>query len=108
MGLNNCLINSKKYVISFSEGPSYEDYAFTLIPDNQSRTNADLGSLGGPRKARAEFKGNSLITYLHKLDNDVVDVTATRTIDPQKPNEMSYVLKDVSSGVELKQTLFKQ
>ena len=78
------------------------------MPDNQSRTNADLGSLGGKRKARAEFKGNSLVTYLHKLDNDVVDVTATRTIDPQKPNEMSYVLKDVSSGVELKQTLFRQ
>ena len=78
------------------------------MPDNQSRTNADLGSLGGPRKARAEFKGNSLVTYLHKLDNDVVDVTATRTIDPQKPNEMLYVLKDVSSGVELKQTMFKQ
>ena len=92
----------------FSEGPSYEDYSFTLVPDNQSRTNADLGSLGGKRKARAEFKGNSLVTYLHKLDNDVVDVTATRTIDPQKPNEMSYVLKDVSSGVELKQTLFRQ
>ena len=78
------------------------------MPDNQSRTNADLGSLGGPRKARAELKGNSLITYLHKLDNDVVDVTATRTIDPQKPNEMLYVLKDISSGVELKQTMFKQ
>ena len=78
------------------------------MPDNQSRTNVDLGSLGGPRKARAEIKGNSLVTYLHKLDNDVVDVTATRTIDPQKPNEMLYVLKDISSGVELKQTLFKQ
>ena len=78
------------------------------MPDNQSRTNADLGSLGGPRKARAELKGNSLITYLHKLDNDVVDVTATRTIDPLKPNEMLYVLKDLNSGVELKQTLFKQ
>ena len=27
-----------------------------------SRTNADLGALGGPRKAQAEFKGNSLVT----------------------------------------------
>ena len=78
------------------------------MPDNVSRTNADLGALGGARKAQAEFKGNSLVTYLHKLDDDVVDVTATRTIDPQKPNEMLYVLKDLNSGIELKQTLFKQ
>ena len=28
-------------------------YAFTLVPDNQSHTNTDLGTLGGPRKARA-------------------------------------------------------
>ena len=56
----NYFINSKKkFLFSFSEGPSYEDY--------QSRTNADLGTLGGPRKARAEFKGSSqenLITQL--------------------------------------------
>ena len=95
-------------IFPFSEGPKYEDYSFTLVPDNVSRTNADLGVLGGPRKAQAEFKGNSLVTYLHKLDDDVVDVTATRTIDPQKPNEMLYVLKDLNSGIELKQTLFKQ
>ena len=92
----------------FSEGTKYEDYSFTLVPDNVSRTNADLRALGEPRKAQAEFKGNSLVTYLHKLEDDVVDVTATRTIDPQKPNEMLYVLKDLNSGVELKQTLFKQ
>ena len=46
----------------FSEGPKYEDYSFTLVPDNVSRTNADLGALGGPRKAQTEFKGNSLVT----------------------------------------------
>jgi hypothetical protein len=96
------------FVFLVSEGPSYEDYSFTLVPNNLSRTNADLGSLWGPRKARDELKGNSLVTYLHKLEDDVVDVTATRTIDPQKPNEMLYVLKDLSSGVDLKQTLFKQ
>ena len=51
----------------FSEGPSYEDYSFTLVPDNQSRTNADLGTLGGPRTARAEFKGNSQKNLITRL-----------------------------------------
>ena len=32
------------------------------MPDNVSFTDADLGALGGPHKAQAEFKGNSLVT----------------------------------------------
>ena len=37
----------------FSEGTKYEDYSFTLVPDNVSRTNADLGAFGvlGPSGA---------------------------------------------------------
>ena len=38
-----------------------------MVPDNVSRTNADLGALGGPRKAQAEFKGNSLVTLQRSL-----------------------------------------
>ena len=95
-------------VYSFLEGPKYEDYKFKLVPDGSTRTDADLGALGGPRKATSKLEGNSLITKLHKLDDDVVDVTATRTIDPAKPNEMTYILKDIVSGKELKQILYRQ
>ena len=45
-----------------SEGPKYEDYSFTLVPANKSRTNADLGAVAGPHKAQVKFKGNSLVT----------------------------------------------
>ena len=31
----------------FSEGPYQEDYSFELIPDNTTRTDIDLGALGG-------------------------------------------------------------
>ena len=61
LGLNDYLLFILFFLI-FSEGPKNEDYSFTLVPDNVSRTNADLGALGGPRKAQAKFKGNSLVT----------------------------------------------
>ncbi len=96
-------------LIIISEGPRYEDYQFNLIPDGQSRTDIDLGVLGGPRKATAELKGNSLMTYLHKMDaSDEVDVIAIRTIDPATPNVMTYTLKDVPSGTNLIQVLRRQ
>lgn len=38
-----------------------EDYRFTLTPDKITRSNVDLGSLGGPRLAGDERKN---ITYL--------------------------------------------
>ena len=95
-------------VLTIAEGPKVEPYGFNLVPDNETRTDADLGVLGGPRKATAEFKGNSLITYLHKLEDDVVDVIAIRTIDPTNPDVMIYTLKDVESGSDLVQTMKRQ
>ena len=76
--------------------------------DNTTRTDIDLGQLGGPRKATAEMKGNQLITYLHKLEDDIIDVIAVRTVDPANPSVMKYELKDVASGTDLIQTLNKQ
>merc|ERR1712018_664395 len=43
------------YTISGKKGPKYEDYQFQLVPDNITRTHADLGALGGPRMATAEL-----------------------------------------------------
>ena len=92
----------------FAEGPKFEDYQFNVVVDNVTRTDVSLGALGGPRKATAELRGNQLITYLHKLDDDSIDVIAVRTVEAQTPNVMSYVLKDLASGTDLIQTLNKQ
>ena len=87
-----------------------EDYEFTLTPDNTTRSNVGLGTLGGPRIATAEFinDGKTLMTHLHKPDTDEVDVLAIRTIDPNFPNVMIYKIKDVASGTELIQHMDKQ
>ena len=87
-----------------------EDYEFTLTPDKTTRSNVDLGSLGGPRLAVAEFieDGNTLMTRLHKPDTNEVDALAIRTIDPNFPNVMIYKLKDIESGTELIQHMDRQ
>ena len=90
------------------EGPKYEDYQFNVVVDNVTRTDIDLGQLGGPRKATAEMKGNQLITYLHKIDDGSIDVIAVRTVNAATPNVMKYELKDLTSGTDLIQTLNKQ
>ena len=92
----------------FSEGPYQEDYSFELIPDNTTRTDIDLGALGGPRKATAEFVGNVLMTYLHKPDTDEIDVVAVREIKPENPNVMIYTLKDLPYGYDMVQHMDKQ
>ena len=55
--------------------------------------------------------------YLHKIskDNsrsghtkDVIDVITTTVINPENNDEMTYTMKDVATGVELIQTLYKQ
>ena len=88
--------------------PKYDNYAFELVTDNETNTDMDLGQLGGRRKALSEFKGNSLYTYLHKLNDNVVDVIAICKINPDTPNRMTYIIRDVASGKELKQIMFKQ
>ena len=92
----------------FAEGPKNENYQCNLVPDKKTRTDVDLGALGGPRKAVAEFVGNSLVTYLYKLDDDSVDVITTHTINPENPNVMIYSLKDVASDTSLIQTMNRQ
>ena len=87
-----------------------EEYKFTSTPDNNTQSNIELGTLGGPRIATAEFinDGNTLMTRLRKPDTDEVDVLTFRTIDPNFPNIMIYKIKDVASGTELIQHMDKQ
>ena len=74
-----------------------------MVPDGVTETEADLGQLGGPRKATARFEDNSLITDLENPETNQVDVIAIRTINPAEPNVMIYTLKDVESESELVQ-----
>ena len=78
------------------------------LPDGKTKTDADLGALGGPRKATARFEDNSLITELENPETSQVDVIAIRTIDPAEPNVMIYTLKDVESETELVQHMIRQ
>ena len=67
--------------------------------------------------ATAENKGDNNVTiYLHKISKDynrsgytkdVIDVITTTVINPENPDEMIYTVKDVATGVELIQTLYK-
>ena len=91
-----------------AEGPSNEAYGFTLVPDEVTRTEADLGALGGRRLATASVNGNVMTTKLHKPSNDKVDVVAIRTIRSNNPNVMEYKLIDTESGTELVQHMNRQ
>jgi len=104
----NIVKNGNKFIVNGKKGPYQEDYSFELIPDNTTRTDIDLGALGGPRKATAEFVGNVLMTYLHKPDTDEIDVVAVREIKPENPNVMIYTLKDLPYGYDMVQHMDKQ
>ena len=65
-----------------SGGPYATPSSFTLIPDNRSFSDVDLGVLGGLTDATAEFEGNSMITYLRKKGTPEIFMTAKRTINP--------------------------
>ena len=77
-----------------------------VVPDNVTRTDVDLGKyIGGKRIATAEFKGNTLVTYLHRLNDDTIDVISTQIVNPDQPNTQQYSIMDVQSRVSLIQVL---
>ena len=94
----------------------YDYYSSKVVSDNVTRTDVDLGALGGLYYATCEFKGNSLVTYFRATDEqknviddtiDVIEVIATNNVDPTTPNKMIYTLKDVVSGEKVIQILYK-
>ena len=59
-------------------------FEINLVADNTTVTQTDMGELGGVRPTTAEFKDNSLITYLQRPeDAKIIDIIATRTISPE-------------------------
>lgn len=93
--------NGNVFEINGKKGPYATPFNFALTTDNRSFSDVDLGELGGLTDATAEIKGNSLITYLRKKGTGKIFMTATRTINPENPNEMIYVTKHLGSGVAL-------
>ena len=92
-------------------------YSSKVVSDNVTRTDVDLGELGGLYYATCELKGNSLVTYFRATDQqkaviddtiDIIEVIATNTVEPDTPNKMTYSLEDVVTGEKLIQTLYKQ
>ena len=93
-----------------------EYYSSEVVPDNVTRTDVDLGELGGLYYATCEIRGNSLITYFRATDEqkeviddtiDVIEVIATNTVNLDTPDKMTYSLKDVASGEKLVQIVYK-
>ena len=68
----------------FAEGPYATKYNFVLYPDGRTRSDVDLGTLGGETTATAKWEndGKSLTTYLTKKGKRDLFMTATRTINP--------------------------
>jgi len=96
-----------KYILTGTKGPSHEEFRNERVPDNTTRNDIDLGSeIGGMRQATSEFVGSSLISYLHKPDDDTVDVVLNQTVTV--PDVMVYTIRDVPSGVTLIQHLDRQ
>ena len=93
----------KMYLSYISGGPYDENFKNVIVPNNSTRTIVDLGKeVGGKRQATAEFQGNTLVTYLHRLDNDKVDVIFTQSLT-RNANVMYYKIKDVRTGVTMVQ-----
>jgi hypothetical protein len=80
-------------------GPLATQFITKFVADGSTETSSDLGELGGVRSMISEFKGNSLIAYL-KTSTGVVDISATRTVDPKNRNLMIFNLKHLHSGIE--------
>lgn len=100
-------LRGNRYSINGVKGPRSEVFAFDLVTDNRTTTNVDLGALGGPRLATAEIKGNTVITYLHKPEDNVIDMIATRTI-LENPDVMIYKTKDLPYGYEMVSVMNRQ
>ena len=93
----------KSLFSNISGGPYDEKYKNVIVPNNSTRTIVDLGKeVGGKRQATAEFQGNTLVTYLHRLDNDKIDVIFKQSLT-RNGNVMYYKIQDVRTGVTMVQ-----
>jgi hypothetical protein len=100
--------NGNVFDVSGTKGPYATKYNFILNTDGRTRSDVDLGQLGGKTDATAEIKGNTMITYLRKKGKRNVFMTAKRTINPTNPNELIYETKHLKSGVALTSFMYRQ
>merc|ERR1712110_86680 len=94
------------YEISGFKGPLREAFSYKLKPDDSTIEMIDLGSsLGGMRKTTAKVLGNALVSSCKVPSTNVVDMVATRTIDPNNNNVMYFKSKDIPYGYEMVATM---
>ena len=69
-----------------------------LFPDGKTRSDVDLGQLGGKTTATARFEGNTLTTYLTKKGKKGLFMTAKRIMNPGNSSEilnLNIVIKHI-------------
>ena len=49
-----------------------------------------------------------MMVYFYDPKSNKLDAINEIKIDPEKPDEMLYIVKDAETGVEVIQTLYKQ
>jgi len=102
------LQNGDFFSVHGTKGPYATKYDFVLFPDGKTRSDVDLGQLGGKTTATARFEGNTLTTYLTKKGKKGLFMTAKRIMNPERPNEMIYEVKHIKSGVALTSYMYRQ
>ena len=86
--------------------PISNSYKFKVIPNNVTQTDVEVSAfLGGPFHVTGNFVGNVLMTYLHNIDNNEIDVVGSFEINPKSPKIMIYKLKDLTHDHEMIQYL---
>merc|ERR1711951_160219 len=74
----------RTFHVEGTKGPLATRFQFDLVSDFATRTQVDLGELGGKTLAKAKFEGNKLITHIHNKKTGVHFLTATREMDARE------------------------
>jgi len=104
------VLNDTKFYVTGTKGPYASEFKFKLVPNNSTRTNVNLGELGGATKATAEYVGsNTLMTYLRDVaDGLKLFLTANRTVDPLDTDHMIYTTHHLPSNTKLISHFYRQ
>merc|ERR1712131_71736 len=91
-----------KFHVEGIKGPQATQLVpFDLITDKSTRTEVELGQLGGSTSAEAYIEGYSLVTNIYNKETGEHFLTATRTLHPDEPNHMTYTTLHIPSDTSL-------
>lgn len=92
--------NGQDFRINGFKGPKAEVYSYTLVTDNSTMTEVDMGELGGPQKTYSYVEGASLVTNLYDKEDGTLKFISKRTRTPGS-NVMLHSVQHVPSQVTL-------